>query len=105
MRATVIRHLEARRLGKIREEGSPLERTSSRATSLHGSLYSNRTSFLRRTMRKVGFGGKVAMKPDELKRFSSIQAAHTGQVLKRHPSRATINKQTAAATAGPSTVA
>ncbi|KAF4618802.1 hypothetical protein D9613_009716 [Agrocybe pediades] len=87
MRATIIRHLEAKRLGKIKEEGAPLERTSSRATSIHGSLYSNRTTFLRRTMRKVGFGGKVKMQPEELKRFSSIQAAHSGQVLKKHPSR------------------
>ncbi|KAH9478206.1 ATPase 6, plasma membrane-type [Psilocybe cubensis] len=99
MKATVIRHLRNKRLGEYAESGPPLERTSSRVASIHESLYSNRTTFLRRTMRKVGFGGKVSMKPDELKRFSSIQAAKTGQTLARYPSRTA-----AAATAGPSRV-
>ena len=37
----------------------------------------------------VGFGGKVniSMKPEELQRFSSIQAQRVGQTLARNPSR------------------
>ena len=60
---------------------------ASRAASIHESLYSNRVSFIRRAARKVGFGTKISMKPEELQRFSSIQAARTGSVLARHPSR------------------
>ncbi|PPQ69946.1 hypothetical protein CVT25_001990 [Psilocybe cyanescens] len=97
MKATIIRHIRNKRLGNYAESGPPLERTSSRVASIHESLYSNRTTFLRRTMRKVGFGGKVSMKPDELQRFSSIQAQRTGQTLARHPSRT-------AAAAGPARV-
>jgi H+-transporting ATPase len=52
-------------------------------------LYSNRTSFIRRAARKVGFGQKIRVKAEELQRFSSIQAHHTGQTLARHPSRPT----------------
>ena len=36
---------------------------------------------------RVGFGGKVSMKPEELQRFSSIQAQRAGQTLARNPSR------------------
>ena len=62
-------------------------RAASRAASIHESLYSNRVSFLRRAAHKVGFRQKVSVKPEELRRFSSIQAAQTGSVLARHPSR------------------
>jgi len=85
----------------------PLTRTQSRAASVHESMYSNRVSFIRRAARKVGFGGRVTMSGEwlnaffylmisvlivsslgeELRRFSSIQAAQTGQTLARHPSR------------------
>ncbi|GAW03491.1 plasma-membrane proton-e [Lentinula edodes] len=36
-------------------EGVPMTRTTSRAASIHESLYSNRVSFIRRAARKVGF--------------------------------------------------
>lgn len=89
MKATVIKHLRERREVKLVSEASsgvPITRTQSRAASLHESLYSNRVSFLQRAARKVGFGVKVSMKPDELRRFSSIQAQRVGQTLARHPS-------------------
>jgi H+-transporting ATPase len=50
-------------------------------------LYSNRVSFIKRAARKVGLGGRVSMKPEELQRFSSIQAQRTGATLARNPSR------------------
>ncbi|KIY53238.1 plasma-membrane proton-e [Fistulina hepatica ATCC 64428] len=93
MRATVIKHLRVRHARKIAEEtakasgGVPLVRTQSRAASIHESLYSNRVSFIRRAARKVGFGGKIHMKPEELQRFSSIQAQRVGATLARNPSR------------------
>lgn len=92
MKATIIKSLRARHERQLRKEaeqsgGVPLTRTQSRAASIHESLYSNRVSFIRRAARKVGFGGRIHVKPDELRRFSSIQAAQTGQVLARHPSR------------------
>lgn len=94
MKATVIKYLRDRHEMKtaeatrIRAEtGIPVVRTQSRAASIHESLYSNRTSFIRRAVRKVGFGQKVRVKPEELQRFSSIQAHRTGQTLARHPSR------------------
>jgi H+-transporting ATPase len=91
MKATVIKRLRERgereRAVVAETTGVPLTRTTSRAASVHESLYSNRVSFIRRAARKVGFGGKVSMKPDELQRFTSIQAQHTGAVLARHPSR------------------
>ena len=66
MKATVIKSLRKRRERKAREElirsqggAVPLQRTTSRAASIHESLYSNRVSFLRRAARKVGFGQKV----------------------------------------------
>ena len=94
MKATVIKYIRERR-ERLRtgEEatfgatGIPLVKTTSRAASIHESLYSNRVSFIKRAARKVGFGGKISVKPEELRRFSSIQAAHTGAVLARHPSR------------------
>ncbi|EPQ52391.1 plasma membrane H+-transporting ATPase [Gloeophyllum trabeum ATCC 11539] len=94
MKATVIKRLRERHQAAAAQEmqqtgGVPLTRTQSRAASVHESLYKNRTSFIRRAARKVGFGGKIKMNPQELQRFSSIQAAQTGQVLARHPSRPT----------------
>lgn len=93
MKATVIKQLRLRNERAAATQtaitGVPLTRTTSRAASVHESLYSNRVSFIRRAARKVGFGGRVLMKPDELQRFSSIQAQHTGAVLARHPSRPT----------------
>jgi H+-transporting ATPase len=89
MKATVIKYLRSRHVPEKRAEdgGVPLTRTQSRAASIHESLYSNRVSFIRRAARKVGFGQKISMKPEELRRFSSIQANYTGQILARHPSR------------------
>lgn len=90
MKATVIKWLRNRRLSKEAAQASsgvPLTRTQSRAASIHESLYSNRVSFIKRAARKVGFGSKVSMKPEELQRFSSIQAQRTGATLARNPSR------------------
>jgi H+-transporting ATPase len=93
MRATVIKYLRARHQRKLmnetsaRSSGVPITRTQSRAASIHESLYSNRVGFIRRAARKVGFGSKISMRPEELQRFSSIQAAHTGATLARNPSR------------------
>ncbi|TFK38226.1 plasma membrane H+-transporting ATPase [Crucibulum laeve] len=90
MKATVIKSLRERREGKAAKEaatGVPITRTQSRAASIHESLYSNRVSFIKRAARKVGFGGKISMKPEELQRFSSIQAQRVGQTLARNPSR------------------
>ena len=49
--------------------------------SIHESLYSNHVSFIRRAIRKVGFGQKISPKLEELQRFSSIQAARTATSL------------------------
>ncbi|KAJ7635126.1 plasma-membrane proton-e [Roridomyces roridus] len=96
MRATVIKYLRERQeTARARaaassgpeSEGVPMTRTQSRAASIHESLYSNRVSFIRRAARKVGFGQKISMKPEELQRFSSIQAQRTGATLARNPSR------------------
>lgn len=92
MKATIIKYLRVRRekaaaLAVASSHGVPLARTQSRAASIHESLYSNRVSFIKRAARKVGFGGKISMKPEELQRFSSIQAANTGRTLARNPSR------------------
>ncbi|EIM89254.1 plasma-membrane proton-e [Stereum hirsutum FP-91666 SS1] len=95
MKATIIKYLRNRHEAaaaaatKAQAEGVPMTRTQSRAASIHESLYSNRTSFIRRAARKVGFGQRVRVKPEELQRFSSIQAQQSGQVLARHPSRPT----------------
>ncbi|CAA7261199.1 unnamed protein product [Cyclocybe aegerita] len=103
MKATVIKRLHERRLGKTREEvaaraaGVPITRTQSRAASIHESLYSNRTNFLKKAARKVGFKGKVKVHPEELQRFSSIQAHRSGQTLARHASRQPVGGATLAA--------
>ncbi|THH17693.1 hypothetical protein EW146_g3157 [Bondarzewia mesenterica] len=96
MKATVIKWLRERHMTAAAAAtraasvtGVPITRTQSRAASINESLYSNRTSFIRRAARKVGFGQKIRVKPEELQRFSSIQAQQTGQVLARHPSRPT----------------
>jgi H+-transporting ATPase len=89
MKATIIKKLRARAAQPraVTAEGIPLVRTTSRVASIHESLYSNRVSFIRRAARKVGFGQKVSVKPEELQRFSSIQARRTGVTLARNPSR------------------
>lgn len=90
MKATVIKALRQRRENKMLAEAStgvPIARTQSRATSIHESLYSNRVSFIRRAARRVGLGGKVSVKPEELNRFSSIQAQRVGATLARNTSR------------------
>ncbi|KAH9963486.1 plasma-membrane proton-e [Lactifluus volemus] len=97
MKATVIKYLRNRHnmataaaTRALAEGGGvPMIRAPSRVASIHESLYSNRTSFIRRAARKVGFGQKVRVKAEELQRFGSIQARHTGQTLARHPSRTT----------------
>ena len=88
MKATVIKYLRERRLRIQAKEtaqgGVPLTRTQSRAAS----LYSNRTSFLSRAARKVGFGSRAPrMNPGELDRIASIQAQVSGATLARNPSR------------------
>jgi len=93
MKATVIKYLRERREKKIVDEhGQPLQRTTSRAASIHESLYSNRVNFLSRAVRTVGFGKgrSVRMSPNELQRFGSLQAAHAGATLARHPSRPAV---------------
>jgi H+-transporting ATPase len=90
MKATVIKSLRLRRERKAVEEaasGIPLTRTKSRAASMHESLYSNRVSFIKRAARKVGFGSKISMKPEEMHRFGSMQAQRNGETLARNPSR------------------
>ena len=90
MKATVIKSLRKRREHKAAQEaafGVPITRTQSRAASIHESLYSNRVSFIKRAARKVGFGGRVSMKPEEMRRFGTIQAKRTGETLARNPSR------------------
>ncbi|KAF8812585.1 plasma membrane H+-transporting ATPase [Phlegmacium glaucopus] len=94
MKATIIKRLERRRLGLTQQavaSGIPLTRTPSRAASIHESLYSNRTSFIRRAARKVGFKDKVHIKPEEMERFSTMQAKRVGQTLARNPSRTPVN--------------
>jgi H+-transporting ATPase len=90
LKATIIKSIRKRREAKIAKEAStgvPMTRTTSRATSIHESLYSNRVSFIKRAARRVGLGGKVSVKPEELQRFSSLQAQRAGQTLARNPSR------------------
>jgi len=96
MKATVIKAFRQRRgrqaAAEVRATGSgvPLTRTTSRAASIHESLYSNRVSFLKRAARRAGFGNnRVKMSQGELQRFGSIQAAQTGATLARNPSRPT----------------
>jgi len=90
MKFTVIKYLRQRAAAQpkpVTLEGIPMVRTQSRAASIHESLYSNRVSFIKRAARKVGFGQKISMKPEELQRFSSIQVQRVGTTLARHPSR------------------
>jgi len=88
MKATVIKYLRERRQKQqaaVPKTGDvPLSRTHSRAAS----LYSNRTSFLTRVTRKVGFGQHAPkMSEGELRRLGSIQAQQSGATLARNPSR------------------
>lgn len=95
MKATIIKSLRERKarqtaaaVAAISHGEVPLTRTQSRAASIHESLYSNRVNFIRRAARKVGFGANAPrMSPTELKRLGSIQAAQSGGVLARNPSR------------------
>jgi H+-transporting ATPase len=93
MKATVIKYLRERHQAETAAAvaatpaGVPIFRTQSRAASIHESLYSNRVTFIKRAARKVGFGQKISMKPEELHRFTSIQAHRTGATLARNPSR------------------
>jgi len=91
MKATVIKYLrirEARTAKNVPEEGGiRIYPTQSRVASIHESFYSNRVSFIKRAAKKVGFGRKITMNPEELQRFSSIQVHHVGTTLARHPSR------------------
>ena len=94
MKATVIRFIRERNLRKAKEtspteHGVELVRTQSRVASIHEAMYSNRVSFIKRAARKVGFGQRISMKPEELQRFSSIQVHRVGSTLARHPSRTT----------------
>ncbi|KAJ6560254.1 ATPase [Mycena capillaripes] len=95
MKATVIKSLRERRLAQQAKaslaaaDGGPIARTRSHA-SMHESLYSNRVSFIRRAARKVGFGQKVSVKPEELQRFGSIQTHRVGVTLARNPSRTAL---------------
>ncbi|KAJ7273941.1 hypothetical protein C8J57DRAFT_1128045 [Mycena rebaudengoi] len=75
MKATVIKHLRRRHLAEM-ADGLLITRTQSRAGSIHESLYDNRVGFIKRAARKVGFGQKISLNPEELQRFSSIQAEH-----------------------------
>jgi H+-transporting ATPase len=79
MKATIIRRIRERREAKARTE-VPLPIT--RTQSIHESMYSNRVSFIKRAARQVGLGRKVSMKPNELERFSSIQAQRVGAALR-----------------------
>ncbi len=97
MKFTIIKRLRRRheralmlaagtRIGRLGVPQTAM-RTQSRAASIHESLYSNRVSFIRRAARKAGLGAKVSVKPEELKRFASIQAQRTSATLARHPTR------------------
>jgi len=92
MKATVIKSLRKRRDAELAasagETGVSISRTRSRAASVNESLYSNRVSFIKRAARRVGLGQKISVKPEELQRFSSIQAQRAGATLARNPSRA-----------------
>ncbi|KAF8182143.1 hypothetical protein K438DRAFT_1975682 [Mycena galopus ATCC 62051] len=88
MKATVIKALRERRLARQTKEPATAEDTRSirsRASRIE-SLYANRVNFIRRAARKVGFGQKVSVKPEELQRFGSIQAQRVGVTLARNPS-------------------
>jgi H+-transporting ATPase len=67
------------------DTGVPMTRTQSR----HESLYSNRTSFLKRAQQSVGLGNKrVHISANDLQRFGSHQATASGGALARSTSRA-----------------
>jgi H+-transporting ATPase len=92
IKATVIKFLHTRSqmataaaVGASVETGVPITGPQSRAASIYESLYSNRTSFIRRAVRKVGLGQKVRVKEEELRRFGNIQTRCTGETLVRHP--------------------
>ncbi|KZT74479.1 plasma-membrane proton-e [Daedalea quercina L-15889] len=88
MKATVIKALRKRHEAQMaKSAGVPMSRTRSRAASINESLYSNRVSFIKRAARRVGLGQKVSVKPEELQRFSSMQAQRAGATLARNPSR------------------
>ncbi|KAF7335306.1 Plasma membrane ATPase [Mycena sanguinolenta] len=87
MKATVIKALRERRLRQqATVSASAADGASIRShTSRHESLYANRVNFIRRAARKVGFGQKISVKPEELQRFGSIQAHRVGVTLARNP--------------------
>ena len=101
MNATVIRYIHNRRMESVKRQAvaqsdveqptgiaeGVLGRHLSRTASVHESLYSNRTNFLRKTMMRMGgLGGKVKVKEEELKKLGSIQAKRSGRALRRHSS-------------------
>jgi len=100
MNVTVIRYIRNRREENVKRQAvaksdieeplavteGVLSRHLSRTASVHESLYSNRTNFLQKTMRRVGLGGRIKVKEEELKKVGNIQAKRSGQVLVRHPS-------------------
>lgn len=66
MKATVIKYLRERRMRIIATEiqkggDIPLTRTTSRAASVHESMYSNRVGFIRRAARRVTGLGNIKM--------------------------------------------
>jgi H+-transporting ATPase len=91
MKFTVIKALQKRKAAKalaahpVDATGEPIRRTQSR----HESLYSNRASWLSRSINRVGLGKgqKINMSKNELNRFSSIQAQQSGAALQRSASR------------------
>jgi H+-transporting ATPase len=96
MNVTVIKYLrrrkEAARTTGIRGAGATddtITEAQSSKESLYESLYSTRTSFIRRALCKVGFGQNVVVKAEELQRMSQIQAGQTGEMLARHSSHPT----------------
>ncbi|PWN52859.1 plasma-membrane proton-e [Violaceomyces palustris] len=76
-------------LKKIRGNKRPVaaaDPSLSRTTSRAESMYSNRTSFLKRAQRKAGLGGKsgkVHVSSNELQKVASIQAHEAGRRLSR----------------------
>lgn len=91
MKATVIKYLRERHLRAVRAAGAdggvPLTRTKSRAESILSTGYDRRTRFLGRFANRIGFGGRVSIRENELQRFGTRQAQETGSQLARHPSR------------------
>ncbi|KAG8989761.1 plasma membrane H+-ATPase [Tulasnella sp. JGI-2019a] len=87
MKATVIKSLRERKaqMGRtvcLSPDGAPLPRAQSRVQSIHESLYSNRVGFIQRATRRVRFDDNAPkMSANEVQKFGSIQAQHTGTVL------------------------